>query len=135
MIPPKIQEQLLQDALRHASLTATTSSKPMLGGAGVSAKGVLFALLLPNGTALRLSPEDQEHFLRIPGAARHVFPADPARAAAWIVAPPDMPDQTTHWATWVRKAFQFNERAVPGARRPPPKPGRKPSHGRSSRSR
>lgn len=133
MIPPRIQEQLLQDALRHASLNATTSGKPMLGGQCISAKGVLFALLLPQGTALKLSPEDQEHLLKLPGSSRYEIPGDPARSRVWVVAPPELPDQTAHWASWVRKAFQFNERVVPPNRRPPPKPGRKASHGRGAR--
>lgn len=133
MIPAKVQEQLLQDALRHASLTAVTTARPLLGGAGISAKGVLFALILPQGTALKLSPEDQEHFLRIPGTARYEIPGDPTRSRTWVIAPAELPDQTSHWASWVRKAFQFNERAVPPNRRPPPKPGRKASHGRGPR--
>lgn len=133
MIPPKVQEQLLQDALRHASLSANTTTKPMLGGTGVTSKGVLFALLLPQGSALKLSPEDQEHFLRMPGASRYEIPGDPARSRVWVIAPPELPDQTPHWAAWVRKAFQFNERTVPANRRPPPKPGRKASHGRGAR--
>lgn len=133
MIPTKVQEQLLQDALRHASLNAVTTGQPMLGGMGMSAKGVLFALLLPQGTALKLSPEDQEHFLRMPGASRYEIAGDPARSRIWVVAPPELPDQTAHWASWVRKAFQFNERTVPPNRRPPPKPGRKAAHGRGAR--
>lgn len=133
MIPPKVQEQLLQDALRYASLNASTTPKPMLGGIGISAKGVLFALVLPQGTALKLSPEDQEHFLRIPGTSRYEIAGDPARSRIWVVAPPELPDQTAHWASWVRKAFQYNERTVPPNRRPPPKPGRKAAHGRGAR--
>lgn len=133
MIPINIQEQLLQDALGAASLSRVTVSQKMLGGFGISVKGTQFALLLPQGTALKLPPPEQEHLLKIPGAARYEIPGDPARSNTWVILPQALLDQTPHYASWVRKAFQFNERQVPQGRRLPPKPGRKVSHGRSSR--
>jgi len=104
----------------------------MLGGSGVTVKGSLFALLLPQGTALKLSPEDQEHLLQLPGATRFEVPGDPARSKAWIIVPESLMDQTNHYASWVRKAFQNAEKTVPTSRRMPPKPGRKAAHGRTA---
>lgn len=131
MIPVKVQEQLLQDALRKASLNADTMGKPMLGGTGISVKGNLFALILPHGTALKLSADDQEHFLKIPGTSRYEIPGDPTRSRIWTVSPETLMDQTAHWASWVRKSYQFVEKTVPGSRKLPPKPGRKASHART----
>ena len=131
MIPAKVQEQLLQDALRWASLSAATTSQKMLGGQGISVKGSLFALLLPQGTALKLSPDDQKHLLELPGSRRFEIEGDPARSMVWVLVPESLMDQTNHYASWVRKAFQFCEKTVPSSRRMPPKPGRKASHGRT----
>lgn len=133
MIPMKVQEQLLQDALAEASLSRTTLAHKMLGGMGISVKGSLFALLLPQGTALKLPPPEQEHVLRMPGASRYEIEGDPARSNVWVILPENLLDKTEHYASWVRKAFQFTERVVPQGRRPPPKPGRKASHGRKPR--
>lgn len=120
----QIQEQVLKDALESVSLSTATTSQRMLGGLGISLKGTLFALLLPQGTALKLSPEDQERFLEMPGAVRYEIEGDPSRSRVWVVAPPELPDRTAHFASWVRKAFHFCERTVPTARRGTPKPGR-----------
>jgi TfoX/Sxy family transcriptional regulator of competence genes len=131
LIPAKVQEQLLQDALRWASLSAATTSQKMLGGQGISVKGSLFALLLPQGTALKLSADDQKHLLELPGSRRFEIEGDPARSMIWVLVPESLMDQTNHYASWVRKAFQFCEKTVPSSRRMPPKPGRKASHGRT----
>lgn len=133
MIPAKVQEQLLHDALSWASLHATTTSQKMLGGQGMSVKGNLFALILPQGTALKLSPEDQKHLLELPGAQRYEIAGDPARSMVWVILPESMLDQTNHYASWVRKAFQFTAKTVPSSYRLPPKPGRKAAHGRTSK--
>lgn len=133
MIPMKVQEQLLQDALAEASLSRETLQQKMLGGIGISVKGSLFALLLAQGTALKLPPEEQEHLLRMPGAFRYEIEGDPARSNVWVIVPENLLDKTQHYASWVRKAFKFTERVVPQGRRLPPKPGRKSTHGRGPR--
>jgi hypothetical protein len=125
MIPTKVQEQLLQDALRQASLNAETLCRPMLGGQGVTVKGNLFALLLPAGIGLRLAPDDQRNFLTIPGTSRLEVPGDPARSELWVVAPDSLVEATPHFAGWVRKAYGNVDRTVPSARRGAPKPGRR----------
>lgn len=131
MIPTKVQEQLLRDALRHASLASDTNLRPMLGGQGVTVKGNLFALLLPQGVGLKLSPEEQVHFLTIPGTTRLEVPNDPARSAVWVVAPDALVEATPHFAGWVRKAYGYTDRTVPTGRMPAVKPGRKtPKRGR-----
>lgn len=133
MIPINIQEQLLQDALGAASLSRVTVQQKLGIGIGISVKGAQFALLLPQGTALKLPPQEQEHLLQLPGSSRYEIPGDPARSRIWVIVPESLMDQTSHYASWVRKAFQFTEKVVPQGRRLPPKPGRKPSHGRNPR--
>ncbi|HNY32981.1 MAG TPA: TfoX/Sxy family protein [Fibrobacteria bacterium] len=133
MIPINIQEQLLQDALEVASISRNTVQQKLAIGVGISVKGTQFALLLPQGTALKLPPQEQEHLLQLPGSCRYEIPGDPARSMVWVILPESLLDQTPHYASWVRKAFQFTDRVVPQGRRLPPKPGRKPSHGRRPR--
>ena len=125
MASVRIHEQLLQDALRQASLSTETVCRPMLGGQGVSVKGNLFALLLPSGIGLRLPPEEQGHFLTIPGTSRLDVPGDTARSRLWVVAPESLAGSVAHFSGWVRKAYGFVERTVPAARRGAPKPGRR----------
>jgi len=124
MIPTKIQDQLVRDALRHASLASETKLRPMLGGQGVSVKGNLFALLLVQGVGLKLSSDEQVHFLTIPGTTRLEVPDDPARSAIWVVAPDALVESTAHFAGWVRKAYGYTDRTVPTGRMPAVKPGR-----------
>lgn len=96
----------------------------MLGGQAISVKNVLFALILPQGTALKLSEPDQENLLRMPGSCRYEVPGDPARSMVWVVVPESLLDQTNHYAGWVRKAFEFCDKSTrPG--RTGPRPARK----------
>lgn len=124
MIAANIQEQLLQDALRQASLSVATSRQRMLGGLGISVKGRLFALILQQGTALKLSEPDQENLLRMPGASRYEVPGDPARSRVWVVVPEPLMDQTNHYAGWVRKAFELSDKAARAATRAASRAGR-----------
>jgi DNA transformation protein and related proteins len=104
---PVRYEQMMQAAEAY-----DVRARRMFGGMGVYTGEKMFAFLIDEEIGLKLSPEDLEQAMQLPGAGPMVPDKDAEPMREYVKMPKDVLDNLDTFLYWVERSANYAQRKI-----------------------